>query len=203
MSAELVHVVDDDEAVRESLAFLLSSVGMPSKTYASGEAFLADGGATAAGVVLLDVRMGAMSGLDVLAQLRNFGSCVPVIFLTGHGDVPLAVGAIKSGAFDFLEKPFDERELVRIVERALASDRQARKTADAANLRGQRLQSLSVREKQVMALLLDGKANKIVAAELGIAMRTVEVHRARIFDKMGVKSAMDLSRLMSSQPDRG
>jgi two-component system, LuxR family, response regulator DctR len=199
MTAEYVHIVDDDEAVREALAWLLSSVGLPARAYASGEDFLDAGGPAAAGVVLLDVRMGGMSGLEVFNNLRQAGSTVPVIFLTGHGDVPLAVGAIKSGAFDFLEKPFHDGELLRIIERALAADRQTRKSAKAAMSRGRRLQSLSAREAQVMELLLAGKANKMIAAELGIATRTVEVHRARIFEKMAVKSAVELSVLLSSR----
>jgi two-component system response regulator DctR len=199
MTAEYVHIVDDDEAVREALAWLLSSVGLPARAYGSGEEFLAADGATAIGAVLLDVRMDGMSGLEVFSSLRQAGSCVPVIFLTGHGDVPLAVGAIKSGAFDFLEKPFDDGELLRIVERALAADRQSRKSAEATMLHVRQLQSLSAREAQVMELLLSAKSNKVIAAELGIAMRTVEVHRARIFEKMAVKSAVELSVLLSSR----
>jgi two-component system response regulator DctR len=187
----MVDVVDDDEAVRESLAFLLASVGIEARVHASGEAFLAAGGGDAAGVVLLDLRMTGMSGLEVLAQMAPGRGRPPVIFLTGHGDVPVAVTAIKAGAFDFLEKPFNDAKLIEVVRRALESTRAARD--GPATDEESRAAALSARERQVMELLLAGKANKAIAAELGIATRTVEVHRARVFEKLGVRSAVELA----------
>ncbi len=198
MTAECVHIVDDDAAVRDSLHWLLTSVGLEAKCYGSAEAFLESGGERAVGVLVLDVRMEGMSGLELFGKLKAAGSLLPVIFLTGHGDVPLAVDAIKSGAFDFLEKPFDDLEFVKIVERAMVAGRKWRISAEQSGTIARKLQSLSVRELQVMELLVTGRANKVIAAELNIAMRTVEVHRARILAKVGVKTAVELSAILSA-----
>ena len=198
MTAECVHIVDDDAAVRDSLRWLLTSVGLEAKCYESAEAFLESGGESAVGVLVLDVRMEGMSGLELFGKLKAAGSPLPVIFLTGHGDVPLAVDAIKSGAFDFLEKPFDDLEFVKIVERALVAGRKWRITAEQSGDIIRKLQSLSAREVQVMDLMVTGRANKVIAAELDIAVRTVEVHRARILAKMGVKTAVELSAVLTS-----
>jgi len=197
VSAAVVHVVDDDAAVRESLAFLLSSNGFAARTYPSGEAFLASVRGGRAGVVLLDLRMGGLSGLEVLARMGPRRP--PVIFLTGHGDVPVAVAAIKAGAFDFLEKPFDDARLIEVVRRALDSVAPAAGTDASAGPAG----ALSAREREVMSLLLEGKPNKVIAAELGIAMRTVEVHRARVLHKMGVRSAVELGVRYGPRPSPG
>lgn len=198
MTAEFVHIVDDDAAVRDSLRWLLTSVGLEAKCYESAEAFLESGGEGAVGVLVLDVRMEGMSGLELFRKLKAAGSLLPVIFLTGHGDVPLAVDAIKSGAFDFLEKPFDDLEFVKIVGRAFVVGRKWRITAEQSGEIAKKLQSLSARELQVMELLVTGRANKVIAAELNIAMRTVEVHRARILAKVGVKTAVELSAILSA-----
>jgi two-component system, LuxR family, response regulator DctR len=196
MTGDLIHIIDDDDAVRDALAYLFRSVGHDTKTYVSAEAFLADGGAMASGVAILDIRMGEMSGLDLHRQLKELGSLLPVIFLTGHGDVPLAVEAIKNGAYDFLEKPFNDGKLLQIVDNALAGARVARSQQIDSAARSERLNSLSARERQVLPLLIAGKPNKVIAAELDIAVRTVEVHRSRVLTKMGVKSVVELAGLL-------
>ncbi len=193
-----IHVVDDDEAVRDALAFLLKGRGLDARTYGSAEDFLARATLQAAGVILLDVRMGAMSGLELFDQLRAAHSRTPVIFLTGHADVPIAVSAIKSGAFDFLEKPCDEAALVELVQRALDENARRRKRAEAALARQERLANLSAREREVMELIAHGTPNKTIAHQLQIAVRTVEAHRARVFEKMGVRTAAELATMLAT-----
>lgn len=203
MTAEFVHIVDDDAAVRDALHWLLTSVGQEVMCYGSAQAFLESGGETAPGALVLDIRMEGMSGLELFGRLKAANSPIPVIFLTGHGDVPLAVDAIKSGAFDFLEKPFDDLEFVKIVERALAAGRKLRIKAEQSGDIARKLRSLSARELQVMELLVTGRSNKVIAAELNIAVRTVEVHRARILAKVGVKTAVELSAVLSAAKRNG
>ncbi len=195
-----VFLVDDDEAIRDALGWLLQSRDLSCRSFPSAEAFLAQWNAELAGCLLLDIRMDGMSGLELFDRLLELGNRLPVIFLTGHGDVPMAVSSLKKGAFDFVEKPFDDNELVNRVLEAIALDskRQAAE-ASSGSLKG-RLESLTSREKQVMALILAGKFNKVIADELNISMRTVEVHRANLFEKMGVRTAVELSQLMSGQP---
>lgn len=188
-----VHVVDDDPAVRDSLVWLFSARGLTVTPWESGEAFLDGGGCTARGCVLLDVRMAGMSGLEVLDRLEEQGAILPVIVLTGHGDVPVAVQSLKKGAIDFVEKPFDPEDLVERVQGALALELRRQEAATAARTVERRLATLSPREREVMDLMLEGKLNKQIADELGIAMRTVEVHRARILEKFGVRSAVELA----------
>jgi len=193
------HIVDDDEAIRDALAWLLESRGVACEKWPSAEVFLAHYDAHQGdlpGCLLLDIRMDGMSGLELYDLLVERSSSLPVIFLTGHGDVPMAVGALKKGAFDFVEKPFNDNELANRVIEAMAQDSQQRSArAGAANVR-QRLAQLTERERQVMDLILAGKMNKVIADELQISMRTVEVHRARLFDKMAVKSAVELAQLI-------
>lgn len=188
-----VHVVDDDPAIRDSLEWLMESRGLPVTSWDSGEAFLAAWSPATRGCVVLDVRMGGLSGLDVLDRLEELGSVLPVIVLTGHGDVPVAVQSLKKGAIDFLEKPFDGGDLVDRVVGAL--DLEARRHAAATTSRAleERLASLSPREREVMEKMLEGLLNKQIADDLGIAMRTVEVHRARILEKFAVRSAVELA----------
>ncbi|MGZ5199402.1 MAG: response regulator transcription factor [Ramlibacter sp.] len=193
----MLHIVDDEDVIRDALAWLAQSRGMAARGYASGEEFLATMAAEAdphGDCVLLDVRMPGMNGIAVFDQLvaRGLLPRLPVIFLTGHGDVPMAVDSLKRGAFDFFEKPFNDNDLMDRVEQALAASRQA---AESAAVRG-RLATLSAREREVLDLILSGKMNKVVADELGISMRTVEVHRAHIFDKMQVKTAVELAGLL-------
>lgn len=195
----MLHIVDDEETIRDSLTWLAQSRAIPSTTYESGESFLA----ALEGIInfsndgdclLLDIRMPVVSGVALFDALDKQGLTrrLPVIFLTGHGDVPLAVDALKRGAFDFFEKPFNDNKLMDRVEEALAASLQA----GAAAAVHARLAALSSREREVLALVLDGKMNKVIADQLGISMRTVEVHRAHIFDKMNVKTAVELARLL-------
>ena len=200
MSQSAAHIVDDDEAIRDALAWLLKTRGVSSRTWDSAESFLADYQPTMQGCILLDIRMQAMSGLELFERLPALACKMPVIFLTGHGDVPLAVQAIKNGAFDFIEKPFNDNELADRVIEALQLDRELRqRQASGASIQS-RLAQLSERECEVMTLILAGKFNKVIADELGIAMRTVEVHRAHIFEKMGVRSAVELAQLLALRP---
>jgi two-component system, LuxR family, response regulator DctR len=193
----MLHIVDDEDVIRDALAWLAQSRGLAARDYASGEEFLATMSSEAdpqGDCVLLDVRMPGMNGIAVFDQLvaRGLLPRLPVIFLTGHGDVPMAVDSLKRGAFDFFEKPFNDNDLMDRVEQALAASRAA---AESAAVRA-RLATLSTREREVLDLILAGKMNKVVADELGISMRTVEVHRAHIFDKMQVKTAVELAGLL-------
>lgn len=191
------YIVDDDEAIRDALTWLFKSRGVAARAWPSAEAFLADCGDDLRGCLVLDVRMEGMSGLELFDQLQARECRLPVIFLTGHGDIPLAVAAVKKGAFDFVEKPFNDNELVdRVIEAIeLDASRQAERASQASV--ASRLAQLTPREREVMERILAGKYNKVVADELNIAMRTVEVHRAHIFEKMGVKSAVELARLLA------
>ena len=194
-----VYLVDDDEAIRDSLSWLLQSRSLQCQTYPSAESFLAAWTPDLCGCLLLDIRMREMSGLELFDRLLENGNRLPVIFLTGHGDVPMAVDALKKGAFDFVEKPFDDNQLVNRVLEAVELDNTRRATAASSDSLNERLACLTARERQVMELVLAGKFNKVVADELQISMRTVEVHRANLFEKMGVRTAVELSQLMSSR----
>ncbi len=196
MSDTRAHLVDDDEAIRDALVWLLKSRGIAASAYACGEDFLATLSPTTTGCVVLDMRMPGMSGLDVFDALLSRDSDLPVIFLTGHGDVPLAVSALKRGAFDFFEKPFNDNELANRIDEAIAQHARRRAASANAGTLNARLATLSTRERQVMELVLAGRFNKVIADELGISMRTVEVHRANLFDKMGVKTAVELANLL-------
>ncbi len=195
----MLHIVDDEEVIRDSLLWLARSRGIAAAAYESGNAFLAslDGKAEfdpQGECVLLDVRMPVISGVALFETLtmRDLAQRLPIIFLTGHGDVPMAVDTLKRGAFDFFEKPFNDNKLMDHVQEALAASQQAGAMAAVQT----RLAALSVREREVLGLVLDGKMNKVIADQLGISMRTVEVHRAHIFDKMEVKTAVELARLL-------
>ena len=198
MNQPQAHIVDDDEAIRDALAWLLKSRGLPCTTYDSAETFLAAWTPAMSGCIVLDMRMTGMSGLDCFDQLRERESTLPVIFLTGHGDVPLAVATLKKGAFDFFEKPFNDNDLATRIEEAMALDASQRKASTTVDSVKARLASLTTREKQIMEQVLAGKFNKVIADELNISMRTVEVHRANLFDKMQVKTAVELANLLKS-----
>jgi two-component system response regulator DctR len=199
MTSTTVHIVDDDAAVRDSLAWLLKSRGLTTKCWASGAEFLGDASGRRYGCLVLDIRMPEMSGIELFDRLHQMGCSLPVIFLTGHGDVPMAVQAIKDGAFDFLEKPVDEDKLFQRVSAAMAHNTDNESSKEAADALSHQIDHLTAREREVMDLVLAGKLNKVIADELGIAMRTVEVHRARIFEKMGVRSAVELSQLLAGR----
>ncbi len=194
----MLHIVDDEAVVRDALSWLASSRGIPAVVYEGGDRFLdfvETGAFDAAGdCVLLDVRMPDINGIAVFDQLaaRGLTERLPVIFLTGHGDVPMAVDTLKRGAFDFFEKPFNDHQLMDLVQEGLERSREPRSKAEIHA----RLATLSQREREVLDLILAGKMNKVVADELGISMRTVEVHRAHIFDKMQVKTAVELAGLL-------
>ncbi|MCK9283619.1 MAG: response regulator [Rhodocyclaceae bacterium] len=192
-----VHLVDDDEAIRDALSWLLRSRGIASRSWPSAEAFLADYDSEMRGCLVLDIRMEAMSGPELFDRLRALGCRMPTLFLTGHGDIPQAVAALKNGAFDFIEKPCHDNRLADRVQEALALDTElSRREASRLTVR-ERVHSLTGREREVMDAILAGKLNKVIAAELNIAMRTVEVHRARVFEKMGVKSAVELAQALA------
>lgn len=196
MSQPQAHIVDDDEAIRDALAWLLNSRGITSATYDSAENFLAMWTPALSGCVVLDMRMTGMSGLDCFDRLCSLDSTLPVIFLTGHGDVPLAVATLKKGAFDFFEKPLNDNALATRVTEAIALNTLQRANSATQDSVNRRLESLTNREKQIMDLVLAGKLNKIIADELNISMRTVEVHRANLFDKMQIKTAVELANLL-------
>ena len=194
--SSVVHIVDDEDAIRDSLGWLLKSRGIISVGYASGEAFLEAYTPEMRGIIILDIRMGGMSGIEVLDRLVARGAQQPIVILSGHGDVPVAVAALKVGAVDFLEKPFNDNQLVdRIIElQALEAVRFA--TRESRGAMQERLASLSEREREVMELMIRGRLNKQIAGDLGIAMRTVEVHRARILEKIGVRNGIELAALL-------
>ncbi|WP_210215585.1 response regulator transcription factor [Mongoliimonas terrestris] len=199
----VVHVVDDDPAIRDSLAFLFRSRGIATVGWESGEAFLAGDGPEAAACVVLDVRMDGLGGLATFDRLRAAGSSAPVVFLTGHADVPIAVEALKKGAFDFVEKPFNDNVLVDTVIKAVAEALAARAADRSRSAVEGRIASLTQREREVMDLMLDGRLNKQIADALGVTMRTVEVHRARVLEKMGARNAVDLANVMGGLGRRG
>lgn len=198
MNTPQAHLVDDDDAIRDALAWLLKSRGLPATAYASAEDFLAAWTPDTRGCILLDMRMHGMSGLNCFDALIERGANLPVIFLTGHGDVPLAVAALKRGAFDFFEKPFNDNDLATRVGEALAHDARQHAAHASADSINHRIQRLSPRERQIMDGILAGKYNKVIADELNISMRTVEVHRANLFEKMQVRTAVELANLLKS-----
>ncbi len=187
----LVYVVDDDAALRDSLRWLLESAGHRVATCASAEAFLAAYDAKQAGCLLLDIRMPGMSGLQLQDELERRGYAIPIVFITGHGDVPMAVNAVKKGALEFVEKPFNAQALLVIVDRALDIDAEARRAAA-------RFGRLTKREREVMDCIVAGKRNQDIAAELSISIKTVEAHRAAVMWKMGVDSLAGLVKLVQS-----
>ena len=192
------HIVDDDEAIRDSLSWLLQSRGVANLTYPSAEDFLEAWTPALSGCLLLDIRMQGMSGTELFEQLLERGNRMPVIFLTGHGDVPMAVSTLKRGAFDFVEKPCNDNDLVDRVLEALKLDKArcaAAATSDSVNAQ---ISQLTARERQVMARGLAGKLNKVIADELQISMRTVEVHRASLLEKMEVRTAVELAQKLAA-----
>ncbi|MBM3115998.1 response regulator transcription factor [Jeongeupia naejangsanensis] len=191
-----IAIVDDDDALRDALAWLFSTRNHDVQPFPNAEALLADYTPDRFSCLLLDVRMPGMSGLELFQKLREFPYLPPVVFLTGHGDVPMAVGALKDGATDFIEKPFNDNDIVDLVERSIAADALKRTQWQAKNAVEARLESLTPREREVMKLILTGRLNKQIADDLSISMKTVEVHRARILEKMHVKTAMELAALL-------
>ncbi len=200
MTEPQVHLVDDDPGVRDALAFLLGSRGLAVRSFDGGAALLATldaGGPPPRGVFLLDVRMDGMSGTRLHDELIARGLRNPVLFLTGHGDIPMVVEALKKGAFDFLEKPYSDNALADRIEQALAVEAAMQLVGAQAAERAARLASLTEREREVMQRVAAGKLNKVIADELQVAVRTVEVHRARVYAKLGVRSAAEVATLLA------
>jgi two-component system, LuxR family, response regulator FixJ len=194
--ALFVHIVDDDPAVRDSLAMLLQTAGMSVRVYDSAVALLSVASELDAGCILTDVRMPEIDGLMLQRQLVALNQRLAVVVMTGHADVPIAVQALKAGARDFLEKPFDDERLIGVVKEALAASRQARQVNEAAESIVARLATLTYREREVLDRLVAGQPNKTIAHELGTSPRTVEVQRARVMEKMGARSLAELLRMV-------
>ncbi|HVO15024.1 MAG TPA: response regulator FixJ [Alphaproteobacteria bacterium] len=194
-AAPIVYVVDDDEAVRDSLALLFESEGLDARAFASADEVLDKLERERPGCIVADVRMPGMSGVELLETLKAQHAAIPIILITGHGDVPMAVAALKAGAADFFEKPFDEALLVSSVRAALdRTHEERRRVVEDEELRA-RLASLTAREREVMDLIVAGHSNKMVAARLAISPRTVEVYRARVMEKMQARSLADVVRM--------
>lgn len=191
----IVHVVDDDEALRKALAFLMKSARLAAQVHDSAESFLAAATSDGSGCVVTDVRMPNMSGIDLLREMKKRASPLPVIVMTGHGDVALAVEAMKLGAFDFIEKPFDDEVLLSSVRSALGRGQQAARREVERIKAQEKLEQLSPRERQVLDGLVLGHANKVIAFDLGISPRTVELYRANLMTKMEAASLSDLVRM--------
>ncbi len=192
---QTVFIVDDDEPVRDALRLLMKSVGHEAETFASGDEFLTSCSQEISGCLILDIRMPGMSGLELQEQLHKRGVNIPIIFITGHGDVPMAVQAMKHGAMEFLQKPFREQDLVDRVNEALEKDENTNKLAPQRTEIEQRVTKLTPRERQIMDMIVQGKASKVIAIDLGLSQRTVETHRSRIMRKMQSRSLAELVRM--------
>ena len=191
----VVYVVDDDDGMRRALDTLLSTVGYRTAVFSRPTEFLATFKTDAPGCLVLDIRMPEMSGLELQQQLNRRGSTLPVIFITGHGDVPMAVQAMKEGAFEFIQKPFRDQDLLDRINHALKQDAESRQTTARRADVLHRLESLTPRERQVMDMIVEGAANKVVAIDLKLSERTVEIHRAKVMEKMGARSVAHLVKL--------
>jgi len=197
MIEQTVLVVDDDDAVRDSIKELVESVGLKAQTFASAQSFLESYTTDQAGCLVLDVRMARMSGLTLQAKLKEMGSDLPIIFITGHGDIDMAVQVMKVGAVDLIQKPYHEQNLLDSINDALEIDVEKRRTSRKQDALEKQIASLTEREREVMDLLAGGHTNKAVAEQLGISPRTVEVHRHRVLEKCEVKSVPQLIRLLT------
>ncbi len=190
-----VFVVDDDEAIRDSLDVLLKTVGLNATTFGSGDEFLEAYDAGWEGCILLDIRMPGTSGMEVQKRLAESGCRLPIIFITGHGDIPMAVEAMHVGAFDFIQKPFRDQDLLDRIDEALATrQEQEQQTARKKTIHKQ-FQTLTPREREVMQLVVHGAANKVIAMDLDVSQRTVEIHRSRVMEKMQARSLAELVRM--------
>jgi len=192
----VIMVVDDDSGIRNAMRSLLKSVGLESALYGSAQEFLAAYQPSQPGCLVLDIRMPGMSGLELQQHLTLRGAVIPVIFMTGHGDIPMAVEAMQHGAFDFLQKPFRDQDLLDRIQRAIVKDEEQRKTLGEHARIKVHLESLTAREREVLDLMTQGKQNKSIAQDLGVSPRTVEIHRARVMEKMNAQSVAQLVRMM-------
>lgn len=191
-----VFVVDDDEAVRTSLRLLIRSIGLPVDTFESAQDFLARFDPERPGCLVLDIRMPGMSGLELQQKLNERHAITPIVFITGHGDVPMAVEAMQAGAIDFVQKPFRDQDLIDRIHRALEKDRTNRAALRERDAIRQRIAELTPREREVLNLVTKGCANKVIAGDLSVSQRTVEIHRARVMEKMGASSLAHLVRMV-------
>src|SRR5271163_3357774 len=199
--APVVFVVDDDDGMRRALDMLLSTVGYKTTVFSRPGEFLANLKPDTPGCLVLDIRMPEMSGLEVQQQLNRMGSMLPVIFVTGHGDIPMAVQAMKEGAFEFIQKPFRDQDLLDRINHALKQDAENRSTVARRAEVHHRLETLTPRERQVMEMVVDGAANKVIAIDLNLSERTVEIHRAKVMEKMGARSVAHLVKLQLTLTD--
>lgn len=196
-----IYIVEDDEAVRESLQMVLESIGYRVSSYASANQFIEKWNPEMAGCLVLDIRMPGMNGMELQRRLNERNSILPIIFVTGHGDVPMAVEAMQQGAVDFLQKPYREQELLEKIERAFSLDRDNRASLLSRQDIAARLASLTPRELDVLRLMVEGKANKVIAIDLDISQRTVEIHRARVMEKLGANSLAHMVRMVMAVDD--
>jgi two-component system response regulator FixJ len=201
--APTVFIVDDDSGIRSSIRVLMKSVGLPAMPYPSAKEFLDAYHPHQPGCLVLDIRMPGMSGLELQEALNERGAVIPVIFITGHGDVPMAVEAMRHGAFEFLQKPFRDQDLIDRIQKALARDQETRVSLREHGKTRARIASLTPREREVLELLTSGKANKMMAQDMGLSQRTIEIHRAHVMEKMGAKSVAQLVRMVMDLEYRG
>ncbi len=194
-NSQTVFIVDDDEGVRDGLSLLLATVGQPCELYECGQDFFDKYDDTKRGCLVLDIRMPRMTGLDLQRKLQEIGSTLPIIFITGHGDIPMAVEAMRRGALDFIRKPFREHDLLERINEALNIDADAYRKAQDREELTEKLSALSQREMEVFDRVADGQMNKVIAADLGISERTVEVHRGQVMKKLGVRTLAQLVRV--------
>jgi len=195
---QIVSIIDDDEDVRDSLVELIDSIGLQTKSYSSAINFLDEADINQAGCILADVRMPGMSGIELQHKLNELGASQPLIIMTGHGDITMAVKAMKDGAFEFLQKPFRDQELLDCITKALEQDSESRNKHDFQLAMQKMVNSLTAREREVVDKVLEGKVNKIIARELEISDRTVEIHRSHAMEKLGVKSVAELVKIILS-----
>lgn len=195
---QVVSIIDDDEDVRDSLVELIDSIGLQTKSYVSAINFLDEADINQAGCILVDVRMPGMSGIELQYKLKELGAIQPLIIMTGHGDITMAVQAMKNGAFEFLQKPFRDQELLDCIAKALEKDGESRNRLQTQQVIQEMVNELTMREREVVDRVLEGKANKIIAKELEISGRTVEIHRSHAMEKLGVKSVAELVKVMLS-----
>jgi len=197
-SQQIVYVVEDDEAVRDSLEMMLVSMAHKVETFPTANAFLEDYDESMAGCIVLDIRMPGMDGMELQKALNSKNSILPIIFVTGHGDVPMAVEAMQQGAIDFVQKPYREQELLEKIKAALELDAEQRTSLIEKKEILRKLEELTPREQEIMDMMIDGHANKVIAIDLDISQRTVEIHRSRVMHKMGTHSLAHLVRMIMS-----
>lgn len=191
----IVYIVDDDQAIRHAMGLLLKSVGLQHQVFESADDFLERHTGNNDGCLVLDIRMPGLSGLELQQKLTEMGSALPIIFITGHGDIPMAVDAMQKGAFDFIQKPFRDQELLDRISEALSTARKRELEREHKLEVQDRIATLTKREHEVLDLVVTGKPNKIIAHELGVSQRTIEIHRARVMEKMRAKSLAELVRM--------